>query len=103
MPLLPRPLFSSRAIDHPPDDGAAGRLLATEIRLGPGVTRPTGTVLFVQLEIRVISSGMASGVLNSRGLDAVDVRGNVSPDVLFSLAPYFKAHQVLRYSRVGRT
>ena len=55
----------------PSSPWTSGRELATTISLGPGVPRPTGTLIFVQLEVRVTESDTSSGLINSRGFDAV--------------------------------
>ena len=67
--LLPPPPPSSPG--PLPTHALAGRELATTISLGPGVPRPTGTLIFVQLEVRVTESDTSSGLINSRGFDAV--------------------------------
>jgi hypothetical protein len=103
---------------HPDDDPLSDVAPTTEVdwrhgtvhprqletlSLAPGVPRPSGTVILITIELRVTNSRLSSGVINSKGLGAIDVRGMVNTADLFLTAPYMKVHQVVRYGRGGRT
>ena len=92
--------FDFTALDEESPVGV--RDLST-LNFGPDVPLPTGTVLYIQIDIRVTNSQMTSGLINSKGLDATDVTGGVDRDTLFLLDPYMKLDRVVLYSRSGRT
>ena len=80
-----------------------GRQLTVQPVLGHDVPAPTGTVLYVQVEVRIRNGDRSSGRINTEGLNVIDVVGNVDPDALFLADPYVKLDHIVKYNRTGRT